>query len=311
MFLRGSFTALATPFTPHGIDEKAFASFVEWQIGAGTQGLVPCGTTGEGPTLTAAERDRLIRVCVERAAGCVPVIAGTGTNCTATTIEATRAARSAGADAALIVTPYYNRPTQEGLYRHYAAVASAVDLPIILYNVPTRTGVDLHVGTIEQLTAIPSIIGIKDASGDPDRPQATALAVGHRFLQFCGDDAGAVTFNLAGGRGCISVVANVAPVLCRTLQHACRVKDWAEARSIQGRLDPLIAALAREPNPGPIKLALSLLRPEFFAGASSASGGRRPGHGLGDRACTEGPRSRHAAGRPESGLNRAPRPLPD
>ena len=263
MFLQGSFTALATPFTPSGVDEAAFASFVEWQIGAGTQGLVPCGTTGEGPTLTAAERDRLIRVCVERAARCVPVIAGTGTNCTATTIEQTRAARSAGADAALIVTPYYSRPTQEGLYRHFAAAASAVDLPIILYNVPARTGVDLHVGTIEQLTAIPSIIGIKDASGDPDRPRATALAAGHRFLQFCGDDAGAVTFNLAGGRGCISVVANIAPALCRALQHACRAKDWAEARSIQGRLDPLIAALAREPNPGPIKWALSLLRPGF------------------------------------------------
>ncbi len=263
MFLQGSFTALATPFTPSGIDEAAFASFVEWQIGAGTQGLVPCGTTGEGPTLTSTERDRLVRICVERASGCVPVIAGTGTNCTATTIEQTRAARAAGADAALIVTPYYNRPTQEGLYRHFAAVASAVDLPIILYNVPARTGVDLQVGTIEQLTAIPSIIGIKDASGAPDRPQATALAAGHRFLQFCGDDAGAVAFNLAGGRGCISVVANVAPALCRALQHACRVKDWTEARSIQDKLGPLIAALGREPNPVPIKLALSLLRPEF------------------------------------------------
>ncbi len=263
MFLQGSFTALATPFTPFGVDETAFASFVEWQIGVGTQGLVPCGTTGEGPTLTRTERDRLIRICVERASGCVPVIAGTGTNCTATTIEQTRAAKSAGADAALIVTPYYNRPTQEGLYRHYAAVASAVDLPIVLYNVPARTGVDLDVGTVEQLTAIPSIIGIKDASGDPGRPSATALVAGHRFIQFCGDDAGAVAFNFAGGRGCISVVANVAPALCRALQQACRVKDWAQARSIQNSLDPLIAALAREPNPGPIKQALSLLRPEF------------------------------------------------
>ena len=263
MFLQGSFTALATPFTPFGVDETAFASFVEWQIGAGTQGLVPCGTTGEGSTLTSTERDRLIRICVERASGCVPVIAGTGTNCTATTIEQTRAAKSAGADAALIVTPYYNRPTQEGLYRHYAAVASAVDLPLILYNVPARTGIDLEVGTIEQLTAIPSIIGVKDASGDPGRPRVTALAAGHGFMQFCGDDAGSVAFNFAGGRGCISVVANVAPALCRALQHACRVKDWAQARSIQNSLDPLIAALAREPNPGPIKQALSLLRPEF------------------------------------------------
>ena len=263
MFLQGSMTALATPFTPDGLDQDRFEDLVEAQIGAGTDGLVPCGTTGEAATLTAGERHRLIRICVECAAGTVPVIAGTGTSCTATTIEQTRAAKNAGADAALIVTPPYSRPTQEGLYRHYAAVASAVDIPILLYNVPKRTGVDLHFSTVEQLARIPSIVGIKDASGDLDRPRVTALVAGPRFLQFCGEDANAVTFNLAGGRGCISVVANVVPALCRDLQRACRVKDWSRARAIQHRLDPLVAAMGRETNPGPVKQALALLPPGF------------------------------------------------
>ena len=263
MLIQGSMTALATPFTPRGVDERVFADLVDWQIREGTQGLVPCGTTGEGPTLTADERERLTRICVEGAGGRVPVIVGTGTNCTATTIERTRAAKAAGADAALVVTPYYNRPSQEGLFRHYAAVAGAVDLPLIVYNVPGRTGVDLHPDTVEQLAALPSIVGIKDATGDPERPRVTGLVAGRGFVQLCGDDAGAVTFNLAGGRGCISVVANVAPALCARLQQACRVKDWAQARAIQARLQPLVAALAREPNPGPIKQALAYLRPGF------------------------------------------------
>ncbi len=263
MFLQGSLTALATPFTPTGIDEETFAHFVDWQIGEGVSGLVPCGTTGEAPTLTASERDRLIRICVECAAGAVPVVAATGTNCTATTIEQTRAAKAAGADAALVVTPYYNRPTQEGLYRHFAAVAAAVDIPLVLYDVPKRTGVDLHPGTVEQLAAIPSVVGIKDASGDVERPRTTALVAGPRFTQLCGDDAVAVTFNVAGGRGCISVVANVVPSLCRDLQQACRKKDWPAARAIQHRLKPLLDALSRESNPGPIKHALSLVHPGF------------------------------------------------
>ena len=263
MFVQGSITALATPFTARGIDEQAFADFVEWQIEQGTKGLVVCGTTGEGPTLTAAERQRLTQIAVESASRRVPVVVGTGTNCTATTIEQTRAAKADGADAALVVTPYYNRPTQEGLYRHFAAVADAVDLPIILYNVPSRTGVDLAVGTVEQLASIPSIIGIKDATGDPDRPCATTLAVGRHFLQLSGDDPSAVSFNFAGGRGCISVVANVAPALCDELQQACRLKNWGLARSLQNRLEPLMAALSREPNPGPIKQALCLVRPGF------------------------------------------------
>ncbi len=263
MFLQGSMTALATPFTSDGLDQATFENFVAWQVSEGTSGLVPCGTTGEAPTLTAGERYRLIRICVECAAGTVPVIAGTGSNCTATTIEQTRAAKTAGADAALIVTPYYNKPTQEGLFRHYEAVAASVDIPIILYNVPGRTGVDLHPSTVEQLAKIPSIVGIKDASGDVDRPRVTSLVTGPRFIQLNGDDAGAVTFNLAGGRGGISVVSNLVPSLCCDLQQACRTKDWAKARAIEHRLKPLFHALARETNPGPVKHALSLLHPGF------------------------------------------------
>jgi 4-hydroxy-tetrahydrodipicolinate synthase len=263
VFLQGSITALATPFTSDGIDEPCFERFVDWQIGQGSNGLVPCGTTGEAPTLTAGERHRLIRVCVECAGGAVPVIAGTGTNSTASTIDLTRAAKAAGADAALIVTPYYNRPSQDGLFRHFSTVATAVDLPIILYNVPKRTGVDLHPGTIEQLARIPSIIGIKDSSGDLDRPRVTALVAGPRFIQLCGDDDHAVTFNLAGGRGCISVLANVVPGLCRDLHQACRIKDWSGARALHNRLKPLMAALRREPNPGPVKQALAFVHPGF------------------------------------------------
>ena len=263
MFLQGSITALATPFTPDGLDQETFEHFVQWQVAEGTNGLVPCGTTGEASALTAGERHRLVRVCVECASGVVPVVVGTGTNCTATTIEQTKAAKTAGADAALVVTPYYNRPTQEGLYRHFAAVAAAVDIPIVLYNVPKRTGVDLTLDTIEQLAQIPNIIGIKDASGDLDRPRTTSLVMGPKFVQLSGDDDTAVTFNLAGGRGCISVIANVVPSLCRDLQHCCRIKDWAGARAIDHRLKPLREALARESNPGPIKHALSVVHPGF------------------------------------------------
>ena len=263
MFLQGSITALATPFTPDGVDEGCFETLVAWQIGEGADGLVPCGTTGESPTLTAPERDRLIRICVDCASRSVPVIAGTGTNSTATTIEQTRAAKAAGADAALIVTPYYNRPSQEGLFRHFAAVAAAVEIPIVLYNVPKRTGVDLGFDTVEQLGRIPTIVGIKDASGDMDRPRTTALVAGPQFVQLCGDDANAVAFNLAGGRGCVSVAANVAPSLCRALQRACRTRAWSVAHDLQRRLGQLVAALGCETNPGPIKHALSLTHPGF------------------------------------------------
>jgi 4-hydroxy-tetrahydrodipicolinate synthase len=261
---RGSLAALVTPFTPGGrqLDERAFAGLVDWQIEEGTEGLVVAGSTGEAPTLTAPEHDRLLRVAVEAAAGRVPVIAGTGTNCTRSSIELTRGAHAAGADAALLVTPYYNKPMQEGLYRHFAAIAGSVDLPLILYNVPCRTGVDLAPDTLARLAAIPNIVGIKDATGDLARPMAIARAAGAGFLQLSGHDATAAGFNLAGGRGCISVVANVAPRLCADLQRACRDGDFRTAAAIQARLAPLVSALERETNPGPIKLALSLLRPD-------------------------------------------------
>jgi 4-hydroxy-tetrahydrodipicolinate synthase len=261
----GSMTALVTPFRENGIDETSFADFVAWQIAEGTEGLVPCGTTGEAPTLTSAERDRLVRITVEVADGRVPVIAGTGTNCTATSIAMTAAAKAAGAHAALIVTPYYNRPTQEGLYRHFEAIAKAVDIPIILYNVPARTGVDLSPATIGRLARIPSIVGIKDATGDLARPFATALEAGSCFDQISGHDATAVSFNLVGGRGCISVIANVVPRLCSALQKACREDSYQRARALQRKLLPLISALERETNPGPIKFAVSLVHERFDA----------------------------------------------
>ena len=259
----GSLTALVTPFADGGrrLDERAFAGLVEWQLAEGTEGLVVAGTTGEAPTLTAGEHDRLLRIAVEAAAGRVPVIAGTGTNCTRSSIELTRAAQAAGADAALVVTPYYNKPMQEGLYRHFAAIAGSVDLPILLYTVPCRTGVDIAPDTLVRLAAIPNIVGIKDATGDLARPTPTARATGAGFLQLSGHDATAAAFNLAGGRGCISVVSNVTPRLCADLQRACRDGDFRVAAAIQARLAPLISALERETNPATIKLALSLLHP--------------------------------------------------
>jgi 4-hydroxy-tetrahydrodipicolinate synthase len=259
----GAMTALVTPFREDCIDEKTFAELVAWQIAEGTQGLVPCGTTGEAPSLTSSERDRLVRITVEVADRRVPVIAGTGTNCTASSIATTAAAKAAGADAALVVTPFYNRPTQEGLFRHFEAIAKAVDLPLILYNVPSRTGVDLAPATVGRLARIPSIIGIKDATGDMARPLATALEAGSRFLQLSGHDATAASFNLAGGRGCISVVANVVPRLCGALQRACREDSYREARALQRKLMPLIAALECETNPSPIKAAVSLVHRRF------------------------------------------------
>jgi 4-hydroxy-tetrahydrodipicolinate synthase len=261
----GSLTALITPFVEGGsrVDERAFADLVAWQIAEGTQGLVVAGTTGEAPTLTEAERTRLLHIAVEVAAGRVPIVAGSGTNCTRSSIALTRAAKAAGADTALIVTPYYNKPTQEGLYQHCAAIARGVDLPVLLYTVPSRTGVDFAPATLARLAAIPGIIGIKDATGDLGRPGITAGAAGSAFLQLSGHDATAAAFNLAGGRGCISVVANVAPRLCAELQGACRIGDYRRAMVLQARLNPLIAALERETNPGPVKLALSLMRSDI------------------------------------------------
>jgi 4-hydroxy-tetrahydrodipicolinate synthase len=257
--LDGVMTALVTPFADGAVDHAALAAHLEWQIAEGVGALVPCGTTGEAPTLSWEERIAIVRQCVEVADGRVPVIVGTGTNNTHSTVAFTSAAQCFGADAALIVTPYYNRPTQEGIFRHFQAVARQVDLPIIVYNVPSRTGVDLKPETIERLAAIPSIVGIKDATGDLSRPMALADRVGSRFVQLSGHDATAFDFNTVGGRGTISVVSNVMPRLTVAMHALRRRGDIHAARAINDRLKPLIAALELETNPVPAKFALSLM----------------------------------------------------
>lgn len=257
--LSGAITALVTPFLHGEVHHSALAALVCWQIEQGIDALVPCGTTGEASSFCGNERNAVIGRCIEAAAGRVPIIAGTGTNSTQATIDFTSAAQALGADAALIVTPYYNRPSQEGVFQHFQAVARAVEIPIILYNVPSRAGVDLTLDTLERLAQFPNIIGIKDATGDLSRPMALASRLSDRFIQLSGHDATAMAFNLIGGRGTISVVANIAPSLCVDLQKACRRGDAVTALAIQQRLQPLIAALERETNPGPVKHALHVL----------------------------------------------------
>lgn len=256
---KGSFVALITPFKNGEVDKAAFKSFVEWQISEGTHGLVPVGTTGESPTLSHDEHDEVIEMCIEVANGRVPVVAGTGSNSTAEAIRLTKHAKRAGADAALIVTPYYNKPTQEGLYRHYAAIADAVDIPIIIYNIPGRSAVDMAVDTMARLSEIPNIIGVKDASNDGMRPMKTAMRVGLEFCQLSGEDGTIVPFLAGGGHGCISVTANVAPSACAQLHEAWQAHDLDTVLAIQKRLMPLHVAMFCESSPGPVKYAASLL----------------------------------------------------
>jgi 4-hydroxy-tetrahydrodipicolinate synthase len=257
---KGSLVALITPMTADGaLDEKAFQELVTWQIAEGTQGLIPVGTTGESPTLSHAEHHRIVELCVEAASGRVPVIAGTGSNSTAEAIALTRHAKEAGADAALIVTPYYNKPTQEGLFLHYTAIADAVDLPIIIYNIPPRSVVDMSVETMARLSQHPNIVGVKDATANLARPLHTRLACGPEFSQLSGEDHTALAFLAAGGHGCISVTANVAPRLCAEMHAAWAAGRIAEAMAIQERLTPLHDAMFCETSPGPVKYAASLL----------------------------------------------------
>ncbi len=256
---RGSIVALVTPFSDGAFDESAFRALVEWHIGEGTEALVPCGTTGESPTLDHAEHKRVVEVCIDAAAGRVPVIAGTGSNCTAEAIELTQHAKQAGASAALVVTPYYNKPTQDGLFRHYQAIVDAVDLPVIIYNIPPRSVIDMSVETMARLAKLPNIVGVKDATADLTRPIRTRLAIGDEFCQLSGEDGTALPFLAAGGHGCISVTANVAPGLCAQMQRAWRDGDRATAMALQDRLMPLHAALFCESNPAPVKYAASLL----------------------------------------------------
>src|SRR3954466_992762 len=241
---KGSLVALITPMRSDGsIDEKAYAEFVDWQIKEGTDAVVPVGTTGESPTLSHDEHKRVVEIAVEVAKGRVPVIAGAGSNSTAEAIDFARHAGKAGADATLVVTPYYNKPTQEGLFLHFTAIADAVDLPLFIYNIPGRSVVDMSVETMARLAKHPNIVGVKDATANLTRPLHTRRACGEDFIQLSGEDHTALSFNASGGHGCISVTANVAPRLCAEMQQAWRAGRVAEAMAIQDRLVPLHDAL--------------------------------------------------------------------
>ena len=260
MQFRGSFPALITPMKNGAVDEAAFRKFIAWQIKEGSHGLVPVGTTGESPTVTPDEHKRLVEICVTEAKGKVPVIAGTGSNNTAEAIEYTQHAKMAGADAALVVVPYYNKPTQDGLYAHYKAICDAVDIPVFVYNVPGRSVASISVETLARLAMdCKNIIGTKDATADMTRPSRQRLASGNDFIQLSGEDGTALGFNAHGGTGCISVTANVAPRLCAEFQEATLAGDYKKALALQDRLMPLHHALFVETNPGPVKYAVSLL----------------------------------------------------
>ncbi len=261
----GSIPALVTPFDADGaFAEGPFRDLVEWQIVEGSSALVPCGTTGEAATLSAEEHFHVVRVCVDQTRGRVPVIAGAGSNDTRVAIANIRAAKASGADAALMVPPYYNRPNQEGIFRHFEAVVAACDLPIILYNVPGRTVTDIAVETIGRLaTTFSSIVGLKDATGAIARVSAQRAVAGASFVQLSGNDDMALAFNAMGGVGCISVTANVAPRLCAEFQAACAAGDYTRALDYQDRLFALHTALFTDASPGPIKYAVNRLRPDF------------------------------------------------
>jgi 4-hydroxy-tetrahydrodipicolinate synthase len=256
---QGSITALITPFKNGEVDAKAFQRLVEWQIDQGTHGLVPVGTTGESPTLTHDEHKHVIELCIEAASRRVPVIAGTGSNSTSEAIALTRFAKKAGADGALVVTPYYNKPTQEGLYLHYKAINDAVDIPIVIYNIPGRSIVDMSVDTMARLFKLPNIVGLKDATANLARVSQQRAAMGTEFVQLSGEDATALGFMAHGGQGCISVTANIAPALCSEFQLACLGGNFKRALQIQDRLMPLHDALFVESNPGPVKYAAEKL----------------------------------------------------
>lgn len=256
---KGSLVALITPFKNGSVDEDAFRKIVEYQISNGTHGLVPVGTTGESPTLNHEEHKRVVELCIDEARGRVPVIAGAGSNSTAEAVDFTRHAKEAGADAALHVTPYYNKPTQEGLYQHFKAVHDSAEIPVIIYNIPGRSIVDMTVETMARLAELPRIVGVKDATSDPVRPIKTRMAIGPDFTQLSGEDASIVPYLAHGGHGCISVTANVAPKPLSQLHEAWQRRDLDTVFSINERLQPLHAALFCETSPGPVKYAAQLL----------------------------------------------------
>jgi 4-hydroxy-tetrahydrodipicolinate synthase len=256
---RGSFTALVTPFKNGSVDEKAFRELVDWQIGEGTKGLVPVGTTGESPTLSHEEHGNVVEWCVGQARGRVPVVAGAGSNSTREAIDLAQHAEKAGADAVLVVTPYYNKPTQEGLYQHFKAINDAIGIPIIIYNIPPRSVIDMSVETMKRLWELKNIAGVKDATANVVRVSQQRAAMGPNFNQLSGEDATALGFMAHGGHGCISVTSNVAPRLCAEFQESCLKGDYANALKVQDKLMPLHTALFIETNPAPAKYALSLL----------------------------------------------------
>ncbi|WP_427450663.1 4-hydroxy-tetrahydrodipicolinate synthase [Litorimonas sp. WD9-15] len=257
--IKGSITALVTPFKDGGLDEQAFQDFVEWQIASGTHGLVPCGTTGESATLTDAEHQRVIRLCAEAANGRVPVVAGAGSNETRVSIKYAQHAKDMGADAALVVTPYYNKPSQEGIYQHFKAISEAVDIPIVVYNIPGRSIVDITQDTMERLSKLPTVIGCKDATGEVERVAGLTVRCGEDFIQLSGDDPTSLGHSAHGGKGTISVGSNIAPKAYADFHNALLAGEYAKAREMNAKLDRLHKDLFVDPSPGPAKYALSLM----------------------------------------------------
>jgi 4-hydroxy-tetrahydrodipicolinate synthase len=256
---RGSFTALVTPFKNGSVDEKAFRGLVDWQIAEGTSGLVPVGTTGESPTLSHEEHKHVVEWCIDQAKGRVPVVAGAGSNATREAIDLAQHAEKVGADAVLVVTPYYNKPTQEGMYQHFKAINDSIGIPIIIYNIPARSVIDMSVETMKRLYELKNIAGVKDATANVVRVSQQRAAMGPDFNQLSGEDATALGFMAHGGHGCISVTSNVAPRLCAEFQGSCLKGDYTNALTLQDKLMPLHTALFIETNPSPAKYALSLL----------------------------------------------------
>ena len=257
---KGSCTALITPFKEGGVDYKAFESLVDWQINEGTHGLVPVGTTGESPTLSHEEHKKVVEACIKVADKRVPVLAGAGSNSTLEAIDLAQFAEGAGADGVLVVTPYYNKPCQAGLYEHFKAVASAISIPVVIYNIPPRSVIDMSVETMARLyEECPNIVGVKDATGDLVRVTRQRLAMGKDFIQLSGEDATALGFNAQGGHGCISVTANVAPKLCSQFQTACMNGEWDKALELHDLLSPLHRSMFLQPSPAGAKYGLSVL----------------------------------------------------
>ena len=256
---KGSYTALITPFKDKRVDEDALRRLVDWQINEGTHGLVPTGTTGESPALDYDEHKRVVEITIEATRGRIPVMAGTGSNSTAEAIFLSQHAEKAGAQALLVVTPYYNKPTQEGMYQHFKAINDAVGIPVFIYNIPPRSIVDMSVETMARLSELKNIAGVKDATANIARVSQQRAAMGPKFIQFSGEDATALAFIVHGGHGCISVASNIAPRLCAEFQNACLAGDFKTALTLHDRLMPLHDVMFIETNPGPVKYAASRL----------------------------------------------------